>query len=150
MKKHRIILQMLCLLMANCLFAETDEQSLVVLLKSGTMISLPVSERPKIEFNSTVMRVGDGDYQVENVRKWMVGNLEEIIENGVGDVRPENRIVYRDGVLTVGNRTDVHVYNAAGMEMPVRLKNGLVDLSAWPQDVYVVKTGTETFKIRKP
>ncbi len=150
MKKHRIILQMLCLLMANCLFAETDEQSLVVLLKSGTMISLPVSERPKIKFNGTVMRVGDCDYQVENVRKWMVGTLEEIVENGVGDIRPENRIVYRDGVLTVGNRTDVHVYNAAGMEMPVRLKNGQVNLSAWPRDVYLVKIGAETFKIRKP
>ncbi len=80
----------------------------------------------------------------------MVGNLEEMVENNVGDIQSKNRIVYQDGMLTVGNRTDVHVYNAAGMEMPVQLKNGQVNLSAWPQDVYVVKIGTETFKIRKP
>jgi hypothetical protein len=150
MKKHRILFQLLSLLIANYTFAETGERNLIVLLKSGTMISLPVSERPKIEFNGTVMRVGDGDYQVENVRKWMVGNLEEMVENNVGDIQSKNRIVYQDGMLTVGNRTDVHVYNAAGMEMPVQLKNGQVNLSAWPQDVYVVKIGTETFKIRKP
>lgn len=147
MKKNRYILLLFCLLMANSLFAE-GEQYLVVLLKSGTQISLPVCEQPKITFDGTVMRVGDGDYQIANVRKWMVGDHEQIAE-GINGINIGNAISYRNGVLTVNNLTDVHVYNAAGMEMPVRLKNGQVDMTAWPQDVYVVKAGVETLKIRK-
>ncbi len=150
MRNKQLFILFLGLFMARSIFAETGKRDLVVLLKSGTMISLPLSEQPKITFDGTVMHVGDGDYQITNVRKWLVGNLEEIVENSMPNVQSENRIVYRDGMLTVGNHTDVHVYNAAGMEMPVRLKNGQVNLSAWPRDVYLVKIGAETFKIRKP
>jgi hypothetical protein len=124
-------------------------RSLCVLLKSGAQIYLPVSEQPKITFDGTVMRVGNGDYQIENVRKWMVVNPEEIVLN-IEDVQKAGTIVYKDGVLTVSKQADVRAYNAAGMEMPVHLKNGQVDMSVWPSDVYVVKVGKETLKIRKP
>jgi hypothetical protein len=133
--------------MATNTFAE-NEQSLCVLLKSGTMIQLPVSEQPKITFDGTVMRVGDGDYQIENVRKWMIGDPEEISQ-GVENVQTQNTIEYKDGVLTVGDAQDVHVYNIAGVEMPISIKDGKINLSAWPQDVYLIKAGKETFKIRK-
>ena len=133
--------------MATYMFAE-GEQCLVVLLKSGMQINLPVSEQPKITFDGTVMRVGDGDYQIENVRKWMVGDPDEIAQS-VEDVRLEKSISYKDGILTLGSGEDVHVWNSAGIEMPVRLKNGQMDMTAWPQDVYLVKAGQETLKLRK-
>lgn len=133
--------------MATNVFA-TSERSLCVLLKSGTQINLPVSEQPKITFDGTVMRVGDGDYQIENVRKWMIGDPEEIAQ-GVENVQTQKTIEYKDGVLTVGDVQDVHVYNAAGVEMPVNIKDGKINMAAWPQDVYLIKAGKETFKIRK-
>lgn len=80
MKRYRIILQIVCLLIATNMFAES-ERSLCVLLKLGTMIQLPVSEQPKIVFDGTVMRISDGDYQIENVRKWIIGNPEEIAQD---------------------------------------------------------------------
>ncbi len=129
------------------LYAE-GERSLCILLKSGTMIQLPVSEQPKIVFDGTVMRVGDADYQIENVRKWIIGNPEEIAQD-IENVQQQKTIRYKDGVLTVGNTQDIHVYNAAGVEMPISIKDGKVNMSAWPQDVYLIKTGKETFKIRK-
>lgn len=147
MKRKIYFFYVLFLLMATQMFAE-GERSLCVLLKSGTQISLPVSEQPRITFDGTIMRVGDGDYQIENVRKWMIGDPDEIA-NTIENLKSENAIVYKNGILTVGNRTDVRAYNAAGIEMPVHMRNGQVDMSAWPQDVYVIKAGTETLKLRK-
>lgn len=149
MEKNRIILQIAMLFMSVGLYAANGDRSLVVLLKSGTMISVPVSEQPHITFDGTVMRVGDGDYQIANVRKWMIGTEEEIALS-IDSEKRSGAIVYRDGVLSVGNRKDVHVWNSAGMKMPLRLKNGQVDMTTWPQDVYVVKAGNETLKLRKP
>lgn len=127
------------------------EQCLVVFLKSGTKVTLPISDEPKITFDGTVMRVGNGDYQIENVRKWMVGEPELLdIENATD----KGDIMYRDGILTVGGSASVHVYNAAGVEQSVSVKNqgaGLrtADLSALPAGVYVIKAGKETLKIQK-
>ena len=134
--------------MATNMFAEGEQQCLVVLLKSGTQINLPVSEQPKITFDGTVMRVGDGDYQIENVRKWMIGDPEEIAQ-GVENAQVQKSIEYKDDVLTVGDTQDIHVYNAAGIEMPVNIKDGKINMAVWPQDVYLIKAGKETFKIRK-
>lgn len=151
MKKNRFFLQLICLLMTNSMFAE-GEQNLVVLLKSGTQIVLPISEQPKITFDGTVMRVGDGDYQIGNVRKWMIGDPEQL---SVDDVEANSTIAYKGGVLTVNSGADIHVYNTAGVEMPINARSDSsghlhIDLSTWPQDVYVVKVGSETLKIRKP
>ena len=148
MRKTSFILNFFLLLAYNA-FAEGNERSLVVLMKSGTTITLPVSDQPKIQFDGTVMRVGDGDYQIENVRKWMIGTEEEIAAGLQPLPNRDEAISYRDGVLSVGNRKDVRAWNATGIEMPVRLKNGQVDMSAWPQDVYVIKAGSETLKLRK-
>ena len=138
---------MICLLMANSIFAE-GKQHLCVLLKSGTQINVAIEERPMISFDGTVMRVGDGDYQIANVRKWMIGDPEKIAQ-GIEDTKAGNTISYQNGILTVGKQTDVRAYNAAGMEMPVRVENGKVDMTAWPHDIYVIKAGKETLKLRK-
>lgn len=147
MRRYRITLHIVCLLMAINTFSE-NERSICMLLKSGAMIQFPVSEHPKIIFDGTIIRVGNGDYQIENVRKWMIGDPEEIAQ-GIEDVKAGNAIVYKNGILTVGLQTNVRAYNAAGIEMPVQVKDGRVDMTAWPQDIYVIKAGTETIKIRK-
>ena len=147
MKNHKLLFLIASLLFASSTFAET-ERSLCVLLKSGTMIQLPISEQPKITFDGTVMRVGDGDYQIENVRKWMIGNPEEIAQ-GVEKAQTQKTIEYKNGVLIVGDVQNIHVYNAAGVEMPISIKDGKINMAAWPQDIYLIKAGKETFKIRK-
>ena len=147
MKKYRFLLQMICLLMANSIFAE-GKQHLCVLLKSGTQINVAIEERPMITFDGTVMRVDDGDYQIANVRKWMIGD-PEVIAQDIENAKAGNAISYQNGILTVGKQTNVRAYNMAGVEMPVQVKNGQVDMTTWPQDVYVIKAGSETLKLRK-
>ena len=148
MKNRTAILLLFFMFHAHTSFAADCEKSLIVLMKSGTMVTLSISEQPRIQFDGTVMHIGDGDYQIENVRKWMIGDPDEIAQ-GVEEARRDNAIVYKNGVLTVGSRADVHVWNSAGMEMSVRLRNGQVDMTAWPQDVYVIKVGNETLKLRR-
>lgn len=133
--------------MANSMFAE-GKQYLCVLLKSGMQINVAIEERPMITFDGTVMRIGNGDYQIENVRKWMIGDPEKIAQ-GIEDAKAGNAISYQNGILTVGKQTDVRAYNMAGVEMPVQVKNGQVDMTTWPQDVYVIKAGSETLKLKK-
>lgn len=146
---NRFLQLFIFLLMTGSMYAES-EQCLVVFLKSGAQITLPVSDEPKITFDGSVMSVGNGDYQIENVRKWMVGDPETLsVENAM----VKGNMEYRDGVLTVGNASDIHVYNAAGMELSVSVKAhgaGIrtVDFSTLPAGVYVVKAGKETLKIR--
>jgi len=146
--KYSILFPLIYLFIPTTILAKS-EQCLCVFLKSGTQISLPVSEQPKIAFDGTVMRVSNGDYQIENVRKWMVGDPETIFQ-GIEGVQKPNKLSYKEGMLTVGTIKDVHVYNAAGIEMPVSVKNGQVDIRALPGDIYLIKAGSETLKIRKP
>lgn len=150
MKRYIFIILATCLLLPNSMLAE-GEQCLVVFLKSGTKVMLPVSDEPKITFDGTVMRVGNGDYQIENVQKWMVGEPELL---GIENATDKESIAYRDGLLTISDSADIHVYNAAGVEQPVKVKMqdmGIrtADLSALPAGVYMIKAGKETLKIQK-
>ena len=145
----RFVLQLICLFTANTMLAD-DNQHLCVLLKSGMVISVAIRENPKITFDGTVMRVGNDDYQIENVSKWMVGDPETILGLSATQKDAQGTIVYNDGVLKVGSQKDVHIYNSAGIEMPVELINGQVNMSSWPHNVYLIKVGTETLKILKP
>lgn len=137
----------ICLLNTISILGE-NKQFLVVELKSGIHITLPITERPKITFDGTMMSIGNGDYQIENVRKWMVGDPEEIAQS-VEIVKTQDAIRYNDGVLIVGADKNVHICNAAGVEMPVSVRNGQVDMRALPADIYLIRVGKETLKIRK-
>ena len=79
----------------------------------------------------------------------MVGDADEIAVNVQTLTKGNETISFKNGVLSVGNLTDVRAYNMAGVEMPVQLKNGQVDMSAWPRAIYVIKVGNETIKISK-
>ena len=147
---HSLILQLFYLFLPTIAFANGD-QCLVAFLKSGIQISIPIAEQPKITFNGNVMRIGDGDYQIENVRKWMIGDPELVTVEGV---KSEDGILFRDGILSVNKTKDVHIYNTAGMKMSFEAKSSddgklCIDFSAWPQDIYIIKVGNETIKIRK-
>lgn len=147
MKPYRFLILAIIFLIVGNIFAES-ERSLVVILKSGNYVCVPVSDNPKIEFDGTLMRVGNNDFQIESVRKWQIGDAEEII-SGITETKAQNGIRYKDGVLVVGNVKDVQICNAAGLEMPTRVVDGKIDITSWPQGIYVIKAGEETLKIKK-
>ncbi len=136
------------ILIGTSLFAQ-KEQSLIVSLKSGTQICIAVAEKPIITFNGTIMNIGNGNYQIENVQKWEIGYPNEFTQN-IDNMPEKNRISYKNGVLTICNKQKVQIYNTAGIAIPVNTKNGQIDLTVLPQDTYVVKVGNETLKIYIP
>lgn len=147
MKPYRFLILAIIFFIVGNIFAES-ERSLVVILKSGNYVCVPVSDKPKIEFDGTLMRVGNNDFQIESVRRWQIGDAEEII-SGITETKAQNGICYKDGVLIVGNVKDVQICNAVGLEMPARVIDGKIDMTSWPQGIYVVKAGAETLKIKK-
>lgn len=115
---------------------------LVLFLTSGTRVSIPVTEQPKISFEGNVIAVGGVSYQMDNVQKWMVGDLETVGIEDVITVTPKVK-----GTLA-------KVFNAAGVEVPAGVKtdrNGRlqVDLKGLPMGVYVIQFGTESLKVTK-
>lgn len=120
----------------------TASSHLVLFLTTGTRVSIPVSEQPKISFEDNVIVVGGVSYQMDNVQKWMVGDPEKV---GIEDV------------ITVTPKikgTKAKVFNTAGVEVPAGVKadsNGRlqVDLKGLPTGVYVIQVGTESLKVTK-
>lgn len=142
----KYILQIFFLFIATSIYAES--KNLIVFLKTGTQICLPVTESPKITFNGSLMCIGNNDYSIENVAKWVIADPDNITQS-VGGVHSSGTIIYNNGILIVGKQSNVKVYNMAGAQMPVRVKNGQVDMTALPQGTYVINVGGETLKIRK-
>lgn len=147
MKQYKLLMLAAALILA-CNMSAESERSLVIILKSGSYVCVPVNDNPKIEFDGTLMRVGNNDFQIEGVRKWQIGDAEEII-SGITETKAQNGIRYKDGVLLVGNVKDVQICNSAGLEMTARVIDGKIDMTSWPQGIYVIKAGEETLKIKK-
>ena len=146
-KLYKHYLFLLFFVFSTNLFA-TEEQSLIVFLKSGIKVCLPIIDKPKITFNGTTMRIGNGDYLIENVSKWMIGDEDKLITN-IDNIQESVNIIYKNNIFKVGRNQVVHVYNEAGIKMPIELNNGELDTSGWARGIYVLKICNETFKIRK-
>lgn len=115
---------------------------LVLFLSSGTSVALPLTDKPKILFEGSVMTVGNENYQIDNVRKWMVGDPEAI--------EIDDAII----VILKEKGAPIKVFNSAGVEFPVSVQvdaKGKVqcNLNGLPRGVYVIQVGKETIKVTK-
>lgn len=142
MKQNRLIILFLCSIIPCFLYAENEEQSLVILMKSGTRISIPITEQPKIVFEENVITVGGISYQLENVQKWLVGDPETVGIEDIVTVTPHEK------------GAQAKVFNAAGVEMPAEIKTDQqgrlqCNLKKLPSGVYVIQVGKETFKVSR-
>lgn len=120
----------------------TASSHLVLFLTTGTRVSIPVTEQPKISFERNIIVVGGVSYQMDNVQKWMVGDPETVGIEDVIMVTPKVK------------GTQAKVFNAAGIEVPAGVKTDSnerlqVDLKGLPTGVYVIQFGTESLKVTK-
>ena len=115
---------------------------LVLFLTSGSRVTIPATEQPKISFEGSMITVGGICYQLDNVQKWMVGDPETVGIENVIIITPKKK------------NAQVRVYNAAGVEVAARRvveKDGRLqfDLRGLPAGVYVIQIGNETLKVTK-
>lgn len=140
------------LLLSSIVFAN----NLVIYFYSGTVISIPVEEKPKIEFADKVVSINTEHFQFNDVKKYTFSDNEALgIE--FSDEEFDNIEFIDENKLSVSLKdlkAKIAVFSTNGVEMHVlqipRKKNEVVlDLNSLPDGVYIVYVGNENFKIRK-
>lgn len=142
-----------------CLFITGHAQNtfLIVHLKTGAYISIPVENTPKVMFEDEIMMIGTESVQVRNVAKYTFGaNLEDGIDNVIADnaLQIDAKDIDK-GIIVAGNYNcqDVRLYNTNSVELSfhktVNGRNLVVDMSSLPKGVYLLVIGGETIKIHK-
>lgn len=135
----KVLIELFFLLCPMTSFASTH---LVLFLTSGSCITIPITEQPKISFEGSIITVESISYQMDNVQKWMVGDPETVGIENVIIITPKKK------------NAQARVYNAAGVEVAARRvveKDGRLqfDLRGLPAGVYVIQIGNETLKVTK-
>lgn len=147
------------LFVALCLFITVHAQNtfLNIHLKTGTFISIPVENTPKITFEDGMIMIGTESIQVSNVLKYTLGTN---MEDGMDNVAADNalQIDAKDidkGIIVADhyNGQDVRLYNTNGVEFTFRKtvndRQLIADISALPAGIYLLSVGKETIKIQK-
>lgn len=155
MKTLLIILAVLLSVNSRATAEESD--CLVVMLKNGTTLTVPINEMPKITFDGTVMNIATERLQINNVSKYTFASSSG---TDIGEVESmRNAGVTMDGekvyIRIPKPETDVRCYTVDGKELDVRKRSsGLnvisINLSEIHQQVFIISVGGESIKIRKP
>lgn len=155
MKTLLIILAVLLSVNSRATAEESD--CLVVMLKNGATLTVPINEMPKITFDGTVMNIATERLQINNVSKYTFASSSGTDIGSVESMR--NAGVTMDGekayIRLPKPETDVRCYTVDGKELDVRKRNAgvnvmSINLSEIDQQVFIISVGGESIKIRKP
>ncbi len=155
MKTLLIILAVLLSVNSRATAEESD--CLVVMLKNGATLTVPINEMPKITFDGTVMNIATERLQINNVSKYTFASSSGTDIGSVESMR--NAGVTMDGekayIRLPKPETDVRCYTVGGKELDVRKRNAgvnviSINLSEIDQQVFIISVGGESIKIRKP
>lgn len=155
MKTLLIILAVLLSVNSRATAEESD--CLVVMLKNGATLTVPINEMPKITFDGTVMNIATERLQINNVSKYTFASSSGTDIESVESMR--NAGVTMDGekayIRLPKPETDVRCYTVDGKELDVRKRNAgvnvmSINLSEIDQQVFIISVGGESIKIRKP
>ena len=155
MKTLLIILAVLLTVHSRATAVESE--CLVVILKNGATLTVPVNEMPKITFDGTVMNIATESLQISNVSKYTFTSSSGTDIGSVESMR--NAGVTMDGekayIRLPKPETDVRCYTVDGKELDVRKRNAgvnviSINLSEIDQQVFIISVGGESIKIRKP
>lgn len=136
----------------------SDTNHLVIHLSSGTLLTLPVEDRPQITFDGNVLCINTERFQFSDVRKYTFSENDAVGIEAIDADKTGVSLKRLDGEQIAVSVNDasaaVRVYSASGVEQPIRhtaSKDGAVilDLTGLAPGVYVISAGGETLKIRK-
>ena len=133
------------------------ERCLILHLADGGTLFFPIAERPKITFDGGVVCVNTERLQIQNVRKYTIGDVDP---TGIGAAAADNseRFDLRGGTVYVRLKSGserITCHSVDGRELPVSKKalgNGVVavDLSGIGREVVILTVGDESIKIQRP
>lgn len=147
---------LLIILLALPFHANAQEHKLHIIMKSGSHVSIPIAEQPKISFSNGVISVGSEDFQVSNVSKYLFGTDEVLGVNAVarGEILINADDANRGNVSIINYKGEmVKLYAANGIELPVKVtvtgNEAKVDYTNQPAGIYILSVGEETIKFKK-
>lgn len=142
----------LLLMIIACNISATN--NLVLYLYSGTTISFPIEDQPKIVFEDGVISISTERFQINNVQKYTFSENEALSIEGVDT--DEVKMYQGDKIVVDLNSVSdkVSVYSSKGLEQAVSAvktdeRKVVLDMSNLQPDVYVISVGNKSFKIRK-
>lgn len=133
--------------------AEDTPQSLILYLKSGTTVILPLSEAPSIKFKDDMLEVGNQKLLINNISKYTIANYNN---SGLNGITFDSHISMRDNCIEIHGEKrmgNYHIYAASGIEINCRsfmdsecLK---IDISGLNSGVYILSSEIDSIKFIK-
>lgn len=148
------------LMLTGTITAETPPTHFVVFLASGEDIRCALANRPKVVFGEDVVTVVDGDltleYPVEMVHKYRICEPGRDIDAVASVAACEGEFRWQNGDILLsgfGEGERVGVYDLRGSAMLLGTthagKTTVVSTAAYPEGVYIIKVGNQSFKFMK-
>lgn len=154
----RKIVLLFCLLLVTLTALARPRDCIIVHLVGGGQVVFPIEGSPQISFDGSVVAIGDERYQVTNIKKYVIGDSEEQVLEGIESSLSLKNFILEGNSLLV-RLSDVHtpvrLCTIDGMNVPFNAKpnsDGLLNVPL-PHEagiIYLLSIGNETIKIRKP
>lgn len=128
--------------------------SVILWLKSGTRIIIPFSDKPEISFADNNITINNRTFDFNQVSKYTIGGTSSVeLINADG----KNITLDENGDIIIQDESgiaDVSVYDIDGIQYNCEitsLSNGYVKiaLASLAPQIYIIKVGTNSFKIQK-
>lgn len=144
----------LCLISISINLSALAFDSVILWLKDGSRVIVPFSDKPEITFNGDQISVNNRIFNFGELSKYTIDDTSSIDLIGTDGKEisvDENGDVIICSSLKAG---EISVYGTDGIRYEcevITLGNGnlKISLSALSPQVYIIKAGNNTFKMRK-
>ena len=146
---------LLTLILATAGILSGSAKSLVLTLKNGTKVYFLITSTsyPMMKIKDGEITLGDEHrYTFPELASFVVSNTDD--PNGVENVESNPTHTYKSNtIIFAGNADKVNVFNASGAQVEAEVSENdgrvAVNLNELPNGVYVVNTGSTSFKVIK-
>lgn len=125
------------------------QDCMLLYTKSKASVILMLKDRPRISFENDAVTVGQQRYEFDDIDKYVFADAASVADvEGCADF-----IVTADGLVRISVADgNVEVYNPSGVLISVPVKECgdyiELDFTIYTPGVYILKTGTKSFKVK--
>lgn len=142
-------------LFIGIVFVRAEQHDCIIVhMKAGNKVFVPIKERPKITVEKQMLSIGTEQYLISNVSKYTFGNYAQGIEGGM--LAGHGMLASKDGHVYVQMKNEhsilkVYAVDGKALEVDIRVRDSVadVDLSNYPTGIYVLSIDGETLKFQK-
>lgn len=152
-RKKSVLVCFLLSTMTASVYAEQYD-CIVVHMKAGNKVFVHINEHPKITFENQMISVNTEQYLISNISKYTFANYAQSIESATTD---RGMLFTKEGhvFVQVNNpKSVINVYSIDGKVLKTDIhvstdNTADIDLSDFPQGVYLLSIDGETLKIQR-